>query len=233
MPAPADPDIAAVIPAYQAAATVADVVGRVRAAVPSARSYVIDDGSRDGTAAAARGAGAVVLSHPDNRGKGAALQTGVDEAMNGGVDLVVTLDADGQHPPESIPALLAPLGQGRADLVLGARDRSGPMPVPRRVSNWLSSAVTSLLGGHRITDAQTGFRAFRAGLARAVRPPESRYDYEAAFLLGALAGGWRVTSVPVPTIYAGAPSHFGLWSDTVRLARVYARFGLRRIFGAS
>jgi glycosyltransferase involved in cell wall biosynthesis len=233
MPAPADPEIAAVIPAFQAAATVGDVVGRVRAAVPGARIYVIDDGSRDGTASAARTAGAVVLAHPGNRGKGAALRTGVDEATARGADIVVTLDADGQHPPEAIPGLLAPLGLGTADLVLGARDRSGPMPLQRRFSNWLSSAVTSRLGGHRITDAQTGFRAFRAGVARAVRPSESRYDYEAAFLLGALTGGWRVTSVPVPTIYAGAPSHFSPWRDTVRLARVYARFGVRRIFGAS
>lgn len=233
MPAPAELAIAAVIPAYQAAATVGDVVGRVRAALPGAQIYVIDDGSRDATAAVARAAGAVVLTHASNRGKGAALKTGIEAAASQRADAVITLDADGQHAPEAIPALLAPLGQGSADMVLGARDRSGAMPIQRRFSNWLSSAVTSRIGGHAIIDAQSGFRAFRATLARAIRPPESRYDYEAAFLLGALAGGWRVISVPVPTIYAGAPSHFGPWSDTVRLARVYARFGLRRIFGAS
>src|SRR5579859_3671995 len=233
MPDRAELAIAAIIPAYQAAATVGDVVGRVRAVLPGARIYVIDDGSRDATAAAGRAAGAEVLAHAVNRGKGAALRTGVDEAASRGADAVITLDADGQHAPEAIPALLAPLGQGTADLVIGARDRSGAMPLPRRFSNWLSSAVTSRIGGHAIVDAQSGFRAFRATLARAVRPPESHYDYEAAFLLGALAGGWRVTSVPVPTIYAGAPSHFGSWSDTERLARVYARFGMRRLFGAS
>ncbi len=233
MPAHAELAIAAVIPAYQAAATIGSVVGRVRAVLPGAQIYVIDDGSRDATADVARGAGAVVLTHAVNRGKGAALKTGVDEATGRGADAVVTLDADGQHAPEAIPALLAPLGQGTADLVLGARDRTGTMPLQRRFSNWLSSAVTSRIGGHPVTDAQSGFRAFRADVARAVRPLETRYDYEAAFLLGALTGGWRVTSVPVSTIYAGGPSHFGPWSDTVRLARVYARFGIRRIFGAA
>jgi glycosyltransferase involved in cell wall biosynthesis len=233
MPDRADIAIAAVIPAYQAAATVGDVVRRVRAVLPGAQIYVIDDGSRDATAAVARAAGAVVLTHAANRGKGAALKTGVDAAAARGADAVITLDADGQHAPEAIPALLAPLGQGTADLVLGARDRSGAMPLQRRFSNWLSSAVTSRIGGHAITDSQTGFRAFRSTLAQAVRPPESRYDYEAAFLLGALAGGWRVTSVPVPTIYPGTPSNFGPWRDTVRLARVYALFGIRRMFGAS
>lgn len=233
MPGRAEAAIAAVIPAYQAAATVGDVIGRVRGALPGVRVIVVDDGSRDATAAAARAAGAEVLAHAANRGKGAALQTGIDAAIAGGAGTVVTLDADGQHSPEAIPGLLAPLVQGSADLVLGARARSRPMPVPRRISNWLSSVVTARIGGIPISDAQTGFRAFRAGLARAVRPPETHYDYEAAFLLGALGGGWRVSSVPVDTIYAGGRSHFGAWRDTWRLARVYARFGLRRLFGAT
>src|SRR5690242_13163545 len=116
--------LALVIPAYRAAATIGDVVARARRAAPETRCYVVDDGSDDATDTAARATGAVLLTHERNRGKGAALATGIARALEDGADIIVTLDADGQHPPEEIPKLVAPIDQG-ADLVLGARARSG------------------------------------------------------------------------------------------------------------
>ena len=83
----------------------------------------------------------MVLVHPRNRGKGAALATGIGAALEGGAGVIVTLDADGQHPPEEIPRLVAPVARGDADLVLGARARSGAMPWGRRCANWLSAAL--------------------------------------------------------------------------------------------
>lgn len=235
--APAAPPIAVVIPAYQAAATVGRVVSGARGAVPAAAVYVVDDGSGDGggtggTGAAAAAAGATVLTHPWNRGKGAALASGIERALADGAGVVVTLDADGQHPPEAIPRLVAPIAGGEADVVLGARARTGTMPLGRRCTNWLSAALASRLGGDAVPDAQTGFRAFSRRVAEAVRPAERRYDFEAAFLLAALAAGFRVRSVAIPTIYDGAPSHFRPWSDTWRLARVFTRYGRRILFGA-
>lgn len=224
--------IAAVVPAYQAAATIGEVVSRVRGAVPAGRVYVVDDGSADPTGAEAARVGATVLTHPRNRGKGAALATGIQRALADGAEVVVTLDADGQHPPEEIPRLAAPIAQDLADLVLGARARTGPMPWSRRCSNWLSAALASRVGRVPVADAQTGFRAFSRRVAETVRPHESRYDFESAFLLAALVAGHRVRSVPVPTIYGGAPSHFRSWADTWRLARVFARYGRRILFGA-
>ncbi|HEX4632275.1 MAG TPA: glycosyltransferase family 2 protein [Gemmatimonadales bacterium] len=217
--------IAVVIPAFQAAATIRTVVEGVRRAVPGARIWVVDDGSTDGTADQVPRD--MVLRHPANRGKGAALQTGIARALDDGADCIVTLDADGQHAPGEIPRLVEPLRRGSADLTLGARARTRAMPLPRRFTNWLSSTLATRIGGIGVPDAQTGFRAFTADLARAIRPPESQYDFEAAFLLATLAGGRLVVSVPVPTIYGPSRSHFKSGADTWRMARVFWRYAGR------
>lgn len=214
--------VAVVIPAYQAAATIGGVVGQTLDVLPGAQVIVVDDGSSDGTGDKGRGTGAVVVQLPHNRGKGAALRSGIVRACADGAEAIVTIDADGQHPAREIPRLLQPISAGAADLVLGARARNGAMPVSRRLTNWLSATLASRIGRQAITDAQTGFRAFTAALAERVRPAGDRYEFEANFLLEALRAGYRVTSVEVPTIY-GAPSHFRYFGDTWRMARAFAR----------
>jgi glycosyltransferase involved in cell wall biosynthesis len=167
------------------------------------------------------------VTHPRNRGKGAALRTGLARARADGAEVIVTIDADGQHPAAEIPRLLQPIAAGAADLVLGARARNGAMPVSRRLTNWLSASVASRIGRQAIRDAQTGFRAFTRALAERVQPAGDRYEFEANFLLEALRAGYRVTSVEVPTIY-GAPSHFRYFGDTWRMVRAFAQqLGLR------
>jgi len=232
MPGRADRAVAVVIPAYQAAATIAEVVSRTSRAVPGASVYVVDDGSTDGTSGAGRGRGATVLVHSRNRGKGAALATGIAAALEGGADVIITLDADGQHPPEEIPGLAAPVLTGEADVALGARARTGAMPWGRRCTNWLSAVLASRIAGTGVPDAQSGFRALSRRAAQAVRPGEQGYDFETAFLLAALAQGLRVRFVPVSTLYEGRPSHFRPWADTWRQARVFTRYGRAIIFGA-
>jgi len=224
--------VAIVIPAYQAAATIGDVVSRARTVLPDAQVILIDDGSDDGTGDEGRGRGAVVVTHPRNRGKGVALRSGLARACTEGAEAIVTLDADGQHPPSEIPRLLQPIRDRAADLVLGARARSGPMPVSRRFTNWLSASLASRIGGQTVTDAQTGFRAFTRAVAEQVQPAGDRYEFEANFLLEALQAGYRVASVEVPTIY-GAPSHFRHFGDTWRMARAFARHAGRIVAGAS
>jgi glycosyltransferase involved in cell wall biosynthesis len=223
--------VAVVIPAYQAAATLPAVVAGVRRTVPEASVYVVDDGSTDVTGPSARDSGAIVLVHRRRCGKGAALETGIARALSDGAHLLVTLDADGQHPPADIPHLLAALVDGDSDLVLGARSRGGTMPLPRRCSNWLSAALASRIGGVRVADAQTGFRAMTRAVAQAIQPAERGYDYETAFLLAALARGLRVRSVGVPTLYGGPRSYFRSWIDTWRQARVFTRYARLIIFG--
>jgi glycosyltransferase involved in cell wall biosynthesis len=230
MPARAEPLVAVVIPAYQAADTIAAVVAGARAAAPV---YLVDDGSTDGTGDVGRGKGAILLTHATNRGKGAALATGIAAALTADADVIVTLDADGQHPPALIPHLLAPIFDTRADLVLGARQRSGAMPLGRRFTNWLSARLASRIAGQGVSDAQSGFRAFTRAVAERVRPAGDRYDYETAFLLGACEAGFRVTSVPIPTVYGGAESHFRPWVDSWRVARVFARYARRIVIGTA
>lgn len=230
MPARADLRVAIVIPAYQAAATVGAVVTGARAVAPV---YLVDDGSTDGTGDVGRGKGATVLRHATNRGKGAALATGIAAALAANAELIVTLDADGQHPPAAIPSLVALIANGSADIVLGARERSGSMPLARRLTNWLSARLATRIAGQGVADAQTGFRAFTRAVAQRVRPAEDRYEYETAFLLGACDAGYRVACVAIPTIYVGAESHFRPWADTWRVVRVFARYARRIVAGTA
>ena len=208
------------------------MIGRVRAVLPAAGVTVVDDGSRDETEAVAARAGALVIRHARNAGKGAALATGIARALTDGAGVILTLDADGQHPPEALPLLLVALAEPGVELVLGARERSGAMPVPRRITNWLSATIASRVAGAPIPDAQTGLRAFTSRLAADVTlriGRYTRYEYEAAFLLASLRAGYGVRSVTIPTIYDGQPSYFRSVTDGWRVARVFARY----LLGAS
>ena len=209
------------IPAFQAAATISGVVARTRKTIPAADVVIVNDGSTDG-AAAYDLPGTTLIRHERNLGKGAALRTGIREAIRQKAEVIVTVDADGQHPPEEIPRLVRVIANSRADLVLGARSRSGAMPMSRRLTNWLSATLATRIGRQQVPDAQTGFRAFTRDVAERVQPAGDRYEYEANFLLDALRRGCRVSSVEVPTIY-GVPSHFRPWSDTWRMARAFGR----------
>ena len=208
----------AVVPAKDAEATIASVVEGLRGVQGDLEVIVVDDGSSDATGAMARGAGARVLRHEVNRGKGAALQAGFDAALDAGADVVLALDADGQHPPASVPGFLAALDG--ADLVVGSRnaDRRG-MPWLRRVTNDVTSWWVSRLAGQRIEDSQSGYRAIRADVIRRVRPASTRFEYESEFLVAAARAGFRIGSAPIPTLYNAPGSHINPLRDTIRFIR--------------
>lgn len=212
----------AVIPAKDAAATVGRVVAGLRRTVPGIQVIVVDDGSSDRTGEAARAAGAVVLRHERNRGKGAALQSGFDEALRRGAEAVLAMDADGQHDPAAAPRLLAALDG--ADLVIGSRegDRTG-MPWLRKATNDVTTWWVSRLAGQRIEDSQSGYRAVRPAVLRAVRPPSRRFEYESDLLIGAARAGFRIVPVPVPTLYNAPGSHIDPFTDTLRFIRLVLR----------
>ena len=221
-----------VIPAFEAEDTLPAVLRRLAALLPGATVIVVDDGSRDGTAAVAAAHAAEVVRLPDNQGKGRALARGVRAAVERGAGAVVTMDADGQHPAECVPALLAPLTDGTADVVVGARRRgTGSMPWPRRFTNRLSSALVSRALGMHVPDSQSGFRAFTRRVAETVTPAGPRYEFETEFLFLAAHAGFRIRAIPVPTVYGGAASHFRPGADTVRLTRVFLRYWRPIAFG--
>src|SRR5262249_44275094 len=143
---------------------------------------VIDDGSTDGTSAAASNVGAEVRALPRNCGKGAALRVAFDTLFARGFDAVVTLDADGQHLPEESPCLLSAAGD--ADRVLGTRDHLfAQMGRVRRTSNSLSSQAISWLAGQRLSDVQTGFRLYTRRLYETTGFPETGFDAESAVVV--------------------------------------------------
>jgi glycosyltransferase involved in cell wall biosynthesis len=214
--------VIAVIPARDAAATVGDVVRGILHVLPSAEVIVVDDGSTDATGERARAAGAVVVRHETNRGKGAALESGFDEALRRGADAVLALDADGQHDAASAPKLIEALEH--ADLVVGSRerDRTG-MPWLRRATNDVTTWFVSLLARRRIPDSQSGYRAIRASVIRAVRPRSRRFEYESEFLIGAARAGFEIGEAPVPTLYNAPGSHIHPLRDTLRFIRLVLR----------
>lgn len=216
--------VACVIPALDAAAMLSRIVGRIRVSVPHAIVVVVDDGSTDATAQIASDCADVVACHGQNLGKGAALRTGISTALGLRVGLVATLDADGQHPPELLPSLLA--ASDVADIVIGARSRRGTsMPAQRRLSNWLSSRIVRTLAGCLISDSQSGFRVIRANVLERIRPVGDHFDFETDLLVRAGRAGFRIASVTIPTVY-GAPSNFRPVRDTLLLARALLRLSL-------
>jgi len=207
--------LACVIPALDAAATLGRVVDGLRNRLPGATIIAVDDGSGDGTRQVAARRCDRVVSFAANRGKGAALRAGFAAALELRCAAVLTIDADGQHDPAAAPALVAALDH--ADVVVGMRTRaSTAMPLHRRMSNALSSAAISRCAGCELPDTQSGYRAIRAAVLAHVRAEGDRYEYETSFLIRAARAGFRITSVPIPTIY-GAPSHFREIRDAMRV----------------
>jgi glycosyltransferase involved in cell wall biosynthesis len=203
----ATPWIAVVIAAFEEEAAIGSVLERVpaRAAGRPVRVLVVVDGGRDGTAAVARSCGADVIELPVNRGQGAALRVGFERCLSTGAEAVVTLDADNQHDPEDIERLLAPVIEGRADLVAGSRRMPGyrAASVGRGLGLALFSAVVSLVNRQRVTDCGTGYRAFRTSGLRRLALRQDRYS-TIEVLIRARRAGLRYLEVP---IRSGPRSH--------------------------
>ncbi|MBM5789754.1 glycosyltransferase family 2 protein [Candidatus Parcubacteria bacterium] len=189
----------AVIPAYNEASTLAGVLESTRGFVDGC--VVVDDGSTDRTAEIARAQGAVVVCHATNRGLGAAIGTGFEKARRLGADVVVTLDADGQHDPSQIPALLAAIEKG-ADVVIGSRmlERSG-MPWYRVLANTLGNIATLVLFGAWVSDSQSGFRAFSAYALGQIEIVTNRMEVSSELIAEAKRHRLVLVEVPVKAIY--------------------------------
>lgn len=208
-----------IIPAYNASKTIGPLVQGVR--TQGLPVVVVDDGSRDSTAATAAQHGALVISHLQNQGKGLALRTGFNHAVRASYEGIITMDGDGQHDPAEIQHLIKEGERQHAGIVVGNRMANGHrMPASRLWTNRMMSQVISAISRQRIPDSQCGFRLIRREVLQQV-PLRSRcFEIESELLLRAAARKWKIVSVPIQAIYAGQPSHIRPVRDGLRFLRL-------------
>jgi glycosyltransferase involved in cell wall biosynthesis len=216
--------IAAVIPAYNEEKHIGDVVRRTRQKLDDV--LVVDDGSRDNTVDHAREAGAEVIVHPENRGKGETIKTGLRHWQERQVDFVIILDADGQHRPEEIDRFLAAaLSEDEPKLILGNRMKDvSSMPRLRKIVNhWMSQRISALCG-QEIPDTQCGFRMLHRQLIPDLLGGAARFEYETEMLIVASRKGFRIDSVPISTVYSDEVSSIHPVRDTLRFFKLMRRY---------
>jgi glycosyltransferase involved in cell wall biosynthesis len=208
------------IPCYQGASQIADVVRGARATGHPV--LVVDDGSSDGSSPLAEAAGATVLRHASNHGKGAALATAFAYARRKNVDAVLTMDADGQHDPAEIGKLVAAHEADPRALVIGVRSfEPEDMPRRSRVGNTISTWWISRFAGQHYSDTQSGFRVYPRALFARVRLTSRRFDTETELLLRAAKMGLPLVEVPIQTIYTvDRVTHFHGFRDTMRVIKL-------------
>jgi glycosyltransferase involved in cell wall biosynthesis len=215
--------IAAVIPAYFEEAYVREVVKRTRRQLDHV--LVVDDGSGDATAARAREGGAEVVILPENRGKGAAIKSGLRYWLDREAEFVLVLDADGQHLPEEIDRFLNTAAADDAALFIGNRmSDTGRMPFLRRaVNRYMSNQISQVCGQH-IPDTQCGFRMLHRRLIPHLLGGTSKFDYETEMLILASRNGFRIHSVPISTVYSDEVSSIRPFHDTLRFFKLMRRY---------
>lgn len=215
---------AAIIPAYREERHISDVVRRTRQQLDHV--VVIDDGSSDNTARCARDAGAEVIVHSQNRGKGEAIKTGLRHWLDRQFIHVIILDSDGQHLPEEIDRFIAAAAQaGDHSFFLGNRmNNLTGMPFVRRVVNRYMSNRISRICRQEIPDTQCGFRMLDRQLIPELLDGGNRFDYETEMLIIASRKGYRIESVPITTVYSDEVSKIHPARDTIRFFKLMRRY---------
>jgi glycosyltransferase involved in cell wall biosynthesis len=190
----------AILPAFNEEVAIGSIVILTKQYVD--RVIVIDDGSSDRTSEVARRAGAEVIQHSKNLGKGRALKTGFESLKD--TDVIVTIDTDGQHDPADIPKLIEPILKGEADMVNGSRYINGnkkDTPLYRRIGQIVLDKVTNLDSGLNVTDSQSGFRAFAAYAKDAFKFKQSGLAIESDMLADAARAGLRIKEIEIGVRY--------------------------------
>ena len=194
------PRVLVIIPAHNEQDSLPQTLAEVRAKAAGVDLLIVDDGSRDATAQVARDAGVDVVKHPVNLGVGGALQTGFRYAVEHGYDIGVQLDADGQHDPAFLAALLAPVIAGTCDVSIGSRyvEATGyRAPWNRRIGMLMFQFVVKLALGRRITDTTSGFRAYSRPVMQVCQHDFPKDFPDAPLLIALARRGFRLSEIPV------------------------------------
>ena len=195
-----------IIPAYNEEKAIESVV---KCALKYCDVLVVDDGSGDSTYVRAKSAGAKIVKHEKNMGKGAAIKSGLKEALNKDYDVLIVLDGDGQHNPDCIPSFVSNIGDN--ELIIGSRFKNGNpenMPVWRKLSNKITTNLIKFVTGYNLTDSQSGFRAMSRDAAELFL--DIKYDdyvYESEMLYKASEHEIEVNEAPIPCTYGDEKSY--------------------------
>jgi len=191
------PFIIACIPAYNEEKTIAKVIIKTQKYVD--KVIVCDDGSKDMTSEIAERLGAIVIKHERNMGKGEALRNLFKKAMELNADIVITLDGDGQHDPDEIPSLINTLKEEKADIIIGSRFLLNEKNVPgyRAIGNKILNIIT----GGKITDTQSGFRAYNGKILDMIIPAEAGMGVDSEILIKAIENNLKIVEIPITVTY--------------------------------
>ena len=199
MAKPSQPKILVAVPAYNEGKYIGTVVLKTRQYADEV--IVLDDGSTDDTSEIARLAGATVIRHEENKGKGAAIRSILAEVKRKDHDVLVLIDADFQHEPEEIPLLIEPIWRG-SDLVIGSRElQRSNIPLYRRIGQKVLLYSTHILSGKRLSDSECGFRALSPRAVTELKLSQGGFAIEAEMIAAAAEKGLKVTQVPISAIY--------------------------------
>lgn len=211
-----------ILPAKNESAAISATVSGIRQHYPNAEVIVVNDGSTDGTATLAEAAGARVVHHPYSRGNGAAIKTGARAASG---EIIVFMDADGQHDPADIARLLEVLEQGH-DMVVGARQRGSQASFGRGLANGFYNKLASWMTGHRVEDLTSGFRAVRADKFREfLYLLPNGFSYPTTSTMAFFRAGYSVAYVPIHAAQRIGKSHIRLLRDGTRFLLIIFKIG--------
>jgi glycosyltransferase involved in cell wall biosynthesis len=213
-----------ILPAKNEAVGLSLVLPRIRARFPEAEIIVVNDASTDNTAEVTSSLGAKVVTHPYSKGNGASIKSGLRAAKG---DVVVCMDADGQHQPEEISLLLDKLAQG-FDMVVGARSRNGQAGAHRSLANGFYNRFSSWMVGHKVEDLTSGFRAVRRDkFLEFISLLPNKFSYPTTITMSFFRAGYSVTYVPIDVQkrVEGTKSHVKIWQDGVRFLLIIFKIG--------
>jgi|SRR5690554_101176 len=217
-------EITVLLPAKNEEIAIGSTVERILSLYPGAEVIVVDDGSTDNTGSVAEESGALVIRHPYSKGNGSAIKTGLRAATK---DLVVCMDADGQHRPEDIGALLNKMSEGY-DMVVGARDHQGQAGLHRYLANGFYNRFASWMVGHKIGDLTSGFRAVRrTKFLEFISLLPNKFSYPTTITMSFFRAGYSVGYVPITVLKRaeGSKSHINLTKDGLRFLLIIFKIG--------
>ncbi len=211
--------VCVLIPTYNESRAIGDIVSKVQK--EGFDVLVVDDGSKDKTAEIAYKTGASVIAHKENRGKGASLKAGFAHALVHGYDAVVVMDGDGQHNPEDVKRFIQTVQSTDSDMVIGNRmNNPRTMPFVRRITNrWMSNLISRICG-QNIPDTQCGFRFIKRRVLEKTKLISSKYETESEILIRAGRKRFKISSIPIKSVYNGEVSTIHPFIDALRFIRL-------------